>query len=155
MQRPFVLAAHAALLMIGSCSPSFDPQAARDEIKEADRAFAETTAEKGVEGWVQTFAEDGAMFPAGQPVVRGKNAIRRLMAPAFEDNNFSLLWEPTEADVSISGELAYTTGRFERTVTGPNGAPTTTIGKYISIWKKQADGTWKVAADMGTPDGAP
>lgn len=154
MQRLLVL---AALLMIWSCSPSFDvdPQAARVEIMEADRAFAESTADQGLDGWVETFAEDGAMFPAGGPVVRGKDAIRALMAPAFEDDGFSLLWEPTEADVSASGDLGYTTGRFERTVTDPDGAPATTIGKYITIWKKQPDGTWKVVADIGTPDDAP
>ena len=154
MQRLIVL---AALLMIWSCSPSFDvdPQATRAEIMEADRAFAKRTAEKGLDGWVETFAEDGAMFPAGRPMVRGKDAVRRLMAPAFQDKNFRLFWEPTQADVSASGELGYTTGRFERTVTGPDGAPVTTIGKYITIWKKQPDSTWKVVADMGTPDEAP
>lgn len=153
MQRQLAFLALTALLMIWSCSPPLDQASTRAELMEADRAFAVETAERGIDGWVETFAEDGAMFPAGGPVVRGRAAIRKLMSPAFEDEAFSLVWEPTEADVS--GELGYTIGRSERTATGPDGTLTTSIGKYITIWKKQPDGTWKVVADIGTPNDAP
>jgi len=118
----------------------------------ADRAFAKATATKGVEGWVETFADDGAMLPAGLPIVRGHEAIRDLMSPAFESEGFEFHWEPEEADIAASGDIGYTIGRYERTVTGSDGTSNTTTGKYVSIWKRQEDGTWKVAVDLGTPN---
>jgi uncharacterized protein (TIGR02246 family) len=121
----------------------------------ADRAFAEATSERGAEGWVEFFAENGAMLPDGLPITRCKDAIRELMEPAFADENYKLVWEPTEADISASGDLGYTIGRYERTTTAPDGTKTTTMGKYVSIWKKQADGSWKVVVDIGTDNGAP
>jgi uncharacterized protein (TIGR02246 family) len=118
----------------------------------ADRAFAKATAERGVDGWLEYFAEDGAMLPAGQPIIRGHQAIRDLMSAAFEAEGFELRWEPTEADIAASGDLGYTIGRYERTVTGPNGTQQTTVGKYVSIWRRQEDDTWKVVVDLGTPN---
>jgi ketosteroid isomerase-like protein len=118
---------------------------------DADREFARVTAEKGVDGWVEFFAENGAMLPAGRPLVRGKQDIQNLMNPSFEDQSFSLVWEPTEADISASGDLGYTIGRYESTAAAADGT-TTTLGKYVTIWKKQPDGSWKVVVDIGTPD---
>ena len=133
-------------------APPPGPTADPSELMTADRAFVKATTDKGVDGWVEYFAPDGAMLPAGQPIVRGRNAIRDLMSPAFESEDFRLLWEPTEADIAASGDLGYTIGLYERTVTGPDGAQQTTVGKYVSIWKRQEDGTWKVVVDLGTPN---
>jgi uncharacterized protein (TIGR02246 family) len=138
-----------------SCRPSAPPPgpgADPSELMAADRAFAKATATKGVEGWVETFAEDGAMLPAGLPIVRGHKAIRDLMSPAFENEGFKFHWEPEEADIAASGDLGYTIGHYERTVTGPDANASTTTGKYVSIWKRQEDGTWKVVVDLGTPN---
>jgi ketosteroid isomerase-like protein len=118
----------------------------------ADRAFAKATAERGVDGWLEYFAEDGAMLPAGQTIIRGHQAIRDLMSPQFEAEGFELHWEPTEADIAASSDLGYTIGRYERTITDPDGTRKTTVGKYVSIWKRQEDGSWKVVVDLGTPN---
>ena len=137
------------------CQPSAPPpgpSADPSELMAADRAFAKATATKGVEGWVEAFADNGAMLPAGLPIVRGRKAIRDLMSPAFESEGFEFQWEPEEADIAASGDIGYTIGRYERTVTGPDGTSNTTTGKYVSIWKRQEDGTWKVAVDLGTPN---
>ena len=53
------------------------------------------------------------------------------------------------ADISSSGDLGYTYGTFEFRSKDKDGKPTVDYGKYTSIWKKQADGSWKVALDMG------
>jgi ketosteroid isomerase-like protein len=116
---------------------------------EADRAFARATAENGTEGWVSFFDEAGTMFRDGE-IVRGHDAIRTLMEPAFAIEGSSLAWEPSEADIAASGDLGYTIGRFESTFVGPDGQQGTRTGTYVTIWKKQSDGTWKVTVDIGS-----
>jgi ketosteroid isomerase-like protein len=117
---------------------------------EADRAFDRTTAERGVEGWVSFFADDGAMIQAGVGEIRGLEEIRRSMAGAFQGR--SLRWGPLRADVSSSGDLGYTVGTYEaRGPAGPEGEPQVARGMYVSIWKKQSDGRWKVVMDLGNP----
>ena len=124
-----------------------------DAIMEADRAFARATAERGVDGWVSFFADDGAMV--GQTQVVGHDSIRAAMAPAFADSTFSLEWEPVQADVAESGDLGYTLGRYESRRVGPDGQPVRQTGSYLTVWKRGADGSWKVALDIGSPDTSP
>lgn len=131
------------------CTPDSVPAASPDVLMEADRAFAQATAERGVDGWISYFAEAGTMFRDGE-IVRGPDAIHTLMEPAFATEGSGLVWEPSEADIAASGDLGYTMGRFESTFVGPDGQQGTRTGTYVTIWKKQADGTWKVAVDIGS-----
>lgn len=130
-------------------APGLDVLAEQTSLLEADRDFARATAAERLEGWVRFFAENGAMFPAGRPVVRGHEAIRALMGPAFETEGFLLTWDPLETEVSAGGDLGYTHGTFESRSPGADGDVTVTTGKYLTVWKKQADGSWRVEADIG------
>jgi uncharacterized protein (TIGR02246 family) len=142
-------------LATAGCHLRIDPEVERTALEESDRAFARDTAERGVEGWVAWFDEDGVMLPAGSPLTRGHEAIRELMTPAFADPAVTLHWEPTEARVSRSGDLGYTLGWYE--LRRKTGEETIALkrGKYVTIWRKQEDGTWKVIVDAGTEDVAP
>jgi ketosteroid isomerase-like protein len=127
----------------------------RQTLMQVDKDFDKATAEEGVEGWVFSFAEDGRMFPAGGEIVNGKQAIHEAMAPAFATPGFSLRWKPLGADVSRAGDLGYTFGTYVAKSPGPNGEPVERHGKYVSIWKKQPDGSWKVAVDIGNSSPPP
>ena len=127
----------------------------REVLMQADRDFDRATAETGVEGWVSYFAEDGQMFPAGAEIVSGRQAIREAMAPAFGNPEFSLRWKPLGADVSRAGDLGYTYGTYVARGPGPQGEPVERHGKYVSIWKKQADGSWKIVVDIGNSSPQP
>jgi ketosteroid isomerase-like protein len=115
-------------------------------LVEAERAFARTSVEKGVrEAFITFFADDGINF---QPhPTKTKEAFMKRPAPA-NPLAVTLDWEPTYADVSASGDLGYTTGPFSRKDNSPQPQPTR-YGFYFSIWKKQSDGSWKVALDCG------
>ena len=138
-------------VFLQGCTSDSIPAANPDVLLEADRAFARDTAERGTDGWVSNFAPTGTMFRDGE-IVRGHDAIRTLMEPAFTTEGSALAWEPSEADIAASGDLGYTIGRFESTFVGPDGQQGTRTGTYVTIWKKQADGTWKVAVDIGSND---
>ena len=119
---------------------------------DADRDFDRTTAEKGLEGWVSFFADDGVQFPLKQPVIRGHDAIRKEMASLFADTSLSLRWEPAEARIAASGDLGFTIGHATvyRTENGQR-TPVKRL-KYLTVWKRVAGGAWRVAADIGNEE---
>ncbi len=128
-----------------ACSPAADgPSAAA--LMEADRAFAAATATRGAAGWASIFAEDGMMIVPGARIV-GRDSIRRYMEPALSDTSFSLDWEPTDADISDGGDLGYTIGRYTR-----RSGERTAGGTYLTVWRRDGAGAWRVAVDLGVPD---
>ena len=119
----------------------------------ADRSFARETADRGVEGWADAFAEDGAQMANGQALVVGRQAIRELMKPLLGDPSSHLRWEPESAAVSASGDLGYTFGHAQLVKRGADGNEAVTAKlQYLTVWKRQLDGSWKVAMDVGTPE---
>jgi len=131
------------------------PAASCETLLRLDAEFDRAVAEKGVEGWVSYFAEDGAMLPAGDNIVKGKEAIRQLMAGAFAAPGYSLRWKPLGADLSGSEDLGYTYGTYVSTGTGADGEPVTRHGKYVTVWKEQEDRSWKVVLDIGNASPPP
>jgi ketosteroid isomerase-like protein len=139
------------LLALAGCSPAVDMEQEVEALMQADRDFNRMTAESGVEGWMANFAPDGAMFQAGQ-LLRGENAVRQLMTPALGAPGFSLTWDPEYAEVSGAGDLGYTIGRFESRMAVAEGDTVTGTGSYVTIWRRDDEGAWKVVVDIGNPD---
>ncbi len=127
--------------------------AARDyrrELLDADKAFDAAVADAGMEGaaaWASYFAADGGMN--GVPPVHGREKVREAMAGFFAKPGNTLRWQPDFADVSRSGDLGYTLGSSRRLWTGPDGKRYTNEGRYITVWKRQQDGAWKIVFDGG------
>ena len=119
-------------------------------LLKADRAFARDTAAKRLEGWMAYMAEDAVLF-ADKPLV-GKDAIRAFYQPAFANPAFILSWQPTRAEMFRSGDMGYTTGRYELHGKDGKGNKVVRHGSYFTVWKKQPDRSWKVIADGGAPD---
>lgn len=123
-------------------------EAMHEELLEADRAFARATAERRLSGWVESFSADGRMILPGGSVT-GHVAIRDLMAPLFADSTYTLSWVPEFASAAGAGDLGYTVGRYESHRTDPSGEVIRRSGRYLSVWRRQPDGTWTVEADIG------
>jgi ketosteroid isomerase-like protein len=144
----------ALMLPFASCTRPRLPVASREalalELMAADRAFAVATAQDGLDGWLQYFARGGAQVRSGG-LATGHEAIREWMGPAFADSTFALIWEPHDADVAASGDLGYTFGRWESRRVGADGDRVRT-GSYVTLWRRQPDGAWRVVLDIGSPD---
>jgi len=146
------VAVAAAALALSACRRGSEEAIVRAAIMDADIAFAQATKARGVDGWVEYFADSGVQVTPGHNYV-GKAAIRALMAAELGDTTHLLSWRPTSAEASASGDLGYTIGRWEW---GPrSGGPPERRGTYVTIWRKQADGAWKVVLDVGNADPAP
>ena len=72
----------------------------------------------------------------------GKEAIAKAIQEDFSQGDLS--WRPTSVGVARSGDLGYTSGVYE----SASGGAVTDDGKYLTIWKKEADGSWRVLFDM-------
>jgi ketosteroid isomerase-like protein len=118
------------------------------ELIAADTAFSARSSEVGMLKAFLEFAtaETKVLSQAG----KGFDAVRSEFSstPAAA----TLTWKPSEAEVSSSGDLGYTWGRYEYREPGANGKPVVGTGTYVTIWRRQADASWKVALDGGTPD---
>ncbi len=132
-------------------TPKVDLAAEREAIAAADREFDAATAERGAEGWTSYFAEDGLMLSDGGGATRGPAAIREVMEPFFGNPDTSLRWAPLVQEVSNDATLGYTVGRYLLSAKTPDGEAVSREGKYLSVWRKQADGAWLVVADIGNP----
>jgi ketosteroid isomerase-like protein len=151
-----VLAAAVAGYVLGSARVQV-AQAARTDaaqhLMQVDRDFDAATARQGLDGWVSYFAEDGIMMPTGSDMVVGAKAIREYESKAFAVPGFALRWEPVEA--GVSGDLGYTYGLFKSARNGADGNQVFSYGKYVTIWRKQRDKSWRVALDIGNSNPAP
>jgi uncharacterized protein (TIGR02246 family) len=137
------------LIMAQACQPATQTAVSSDVLMEMDRRFSVATREQGAEGWTSFFAEDGIMLPEGSAALRGKEAIHKAMEPFFSVPGNSLEWDPEWAEISDSGDLGYTVGSSVLKSTDQDGNPTSKDGKYLTVWKRQADGSWKVTVDIG------
>lgn len=129
-----------------------DRTAAREALLEADREFARVFAERGAEGWASFFDEQGVQMPGGGTAAWGRQEVEALARRLFDAPNFTALsWEPVYARVAAAGDLGYTLGNYEATGTGKEGEEITQRGNYVTIWRKQEDGSWRVVVDIGNP----
>ena len=120
----------------------------RAELIQADQDFADAIGQGGLALWTSFFTEDGAIVQEGVGEVRGTEAMQAAMdAAAGAITSFS--WKPERAEVSEGGDLGYTVGQFRTVVAGPDGVEMLTTGLYVSIWRRQEDGGWKVEMDLG------
>jgi len=121
-------------------------------IRDADTAWSSAAGTKQVDAFVSYYSDDAVVLPANTPMVTGKDAIRKWAGGMLASPGFSLKWQSAKVEVAHSGDIGYSRGTFELTMTDPKGAPIMDHGKYIEVWKKQTDGAWKVAVDTFNSD---
>ena len=122
-----------------------------DLLLQLEADFAKAVAERGHAAFVTYFADDGVELEDG-----GGVSTRDMISkqPAWPEGT-SLTWAPVKTDMAASGDLGYTYGNYVFKSKDKEGKPVTAYGKYMSVWKKQRDGSWQVAVDMGNSSPAP
>ena len=140
-----------------ACTPTPPPavdlrDASIQALKDADAAWTKAVGEKDLEKWMSFYAADASVFAPGAPVATGKDAIRALLGPILKDQNFALSFAPTRVEADKAGELGYSQGAYRQTLTDPKtGKPFTEDGKFVTVYRKQTDGSWKAVIDIWNP----
>jgi uncharacterized protein (TIGR02246 family) len=122
-------------------------------IRDSEAAWVKAFATKEPEKAAAFYADDAASMLPDTPLMTGRKAIIAGMKPELGDPNFSLVFTPTKVEIAKSGDIAYSQGTFKYTTTDPKtGKRAGQAGNYVEVYKKQADGTWKVEADVATEE---
>ena len=137
----------SAIIFLLLAVPLFADEAA-DGLRAAELAFAASVAEGDPEAFASLIDEDAVFASAG--VLRGRDAIVQAWSVFFAEGGPRLTWEPEIVEVRPDG-LGLSRGPYTMTVTAPDGTETTSSGQFISIWRRQADGGWKILFDSGCP----
>jgi ketosteroid isomerase-like protein len=132
--------------------PAGDMDASARVLAKLDEDWSAAAAARDLEKVSAFYAEGAIAYPPGQPAAIGRDAARRVWTALLADAGFSLSWKATHAEVAASGDLGYTTGTYEATVSGPDGKPAREKGKYVCIWRKGPDGAWKAIHDIWNAD---
>ena len=116
--------------------------------------FAKATAEGGGKAFASWFAEDGVSMGNGKTPAHGRDAIAK--EATWSPKNYQLQWTPTDGVMSPLGDMGYTWGHYEGHSHDADGNSKVTTGRYLTIWRKEPDGSWKVLLDASQeePPGA-
>ena len=101
------------------------------------------------------YGDDAILMVPGMPSMKGKDAIRTALKEFIADPNLSLTFTSASAEVAKSGDIAYTQGFFTIVQSDmKTKKPVTEKGAYFTVYKKQADGSWKAVQDINTTEGS-
>ncbi|MFZ0635294.1 MAG: nuclear transport factor 2 family protein [Candidatus Acidiferrales bacterium] len=123
-----------------------------DAVRAADAAWLKAYTARDLDKSVEICDVHGSMLVPNAPMVTGKKAIAKLIAAGFALPDYKLTWHPNKAGVARSGELGYTSGTYKWSFKDASGKTFSDKGKYLMVWKKQADGAWKLLFDMNNSD---
>ena len=120
-------------------------------IRSADAQWSKAASAKDLDRTVSFYAPDAVEMPPNVAALVGREAIRTIWNEEFKDPAFSPSWQVKVIEVSRSGDLGYVRGTYEAFYTAA-GARVRDHGKFLTIWKKQPDGAWRVAVDTYNSD---
>lgn len=135
------------IMLTASRTEEIHTKAALDSMVSTERMFAATSLREGIRASFMKYFADSAVAFSPAPY-NFRQAALKSPAPA-DPHARTLRWEPVAGDVSSSGDLGYLMGPSTLTDHSKPDAPVR-YGFYLSVWKKQPDGSWKVVLDIGT-----
>jgi len=127
------------------CLPTLTVQGqvtAAAEVEAREIAFAKTMADRDLDAFLSFISPEAIFFNGNQPL-RGRDEITRVWAPYFEGVSAPFSWHPDVVEVLESGRLALSSGPV-RSASGEE------VGRFNTIWRKEADGRWRVVFDKGS-----
>lgn len=141
----------SALVLIG-CGPAVDIETEKAALREADVQSLKAFEAKDVEGMTAFYAENASVYPPNHPIVTGREAIQELWVGLVANPGFALSWEPVNVEMAKSGDLAWVQETYRFSMENAEGELQEDRGKAVLVWKKQADGSWKIVADIFNSD---
>jgi len=142
-----------------ACSPaasssgaSSDPATVKAAIEATNARFLEAFKRGDKAGMLASYTDDAVLMMPNEPAWRGRSGIEKgldgfLGQVSLKDGG------TTTGDVMVSGDMAVETGTFTWTLQSKTGgADIKDQGKYLTVWKRQADGSWKAVRDINNSD---
>jgi ketosteroid isomerase-like protein len=127
-----------------------DPVAA---VKDADSQWSKTAQAHNLTAFFAYYADDATVLPANAELLTNKPAVQKYWTEQLTPG-VDVSWTPMYVEASAAGDMVYVVGSYTMT-TKPvkgKGKASSDHGKYMAVWKKQADGSWKAEADTWNSD---
>jgi ketosteroid isomerase-like protein len=125
--------------------------ATKDQIEAANDAYGKAVANQDVAAVVALYTDDAILLPPDSPVAQGSDAIRAVLQGYMDAGAQSLALETTALD--DQGDLVVDVGRYTLGMQPPGADPITDVGKYLQVYKRQSDGSFRIAYDCFNSDG--
>lgn len=143
-----------------SCTQAPKPAESRDAdiqaIKDNETQWNKDYEAKDSERIAAHYTDDGVLMVPFTAPITGKDAIRSALKEMVADPAFSLKFQTARSEAASSGEMGYTQGSYELTVKDPaTKKPVNDHGSYVTVYKKQPDGSWKAVADIAASSTPP
>ena len=151
MPKILVMALGLSLMACTQQAPK--QQDAIGQVRAADAAVSRAVTAKNLDAIMAHYADDAVLLPTAEPMIEGKAAIREEWEHILAIPNFSS--KTTMREAEMSGDLAYTYGSYSARMMGEDGKPVDEPGKYVSIWRRGADGKWRIVVDTYNTDVPP
>jgi len=154
LNRAVSLIVFALVVVLASCSQTPPPapdtrEADTEAIRDMEAASLKDWAAKDVDKIATFYADDASLLMPNMAIVSGKDAIKNALQQFVSDPNFSLSFASTKVEASRASDYAYSQGTYTQTMTDPKTKKTLTEnGKFVTVFKKQPDGSWKAVADI-------
>ncbi|HKJ03058.1 MAG TPA: DUF4440 domain-containing protein [Longimicrobiales bacterium] len=137
-----------ALLPLASCRPGVDLGAERALLQEADARYTATANAGDVDGLTSLYAADATRYPPDGAPARGLDEMRAFATRVASTPDFHLTRTPLALHVARGGDMGYTLNLLELRLTGPDGEPVVEWLRDLHIWRKEADGAWRIVEDI-------
>ena len=149
------VAATAALaLALAGCNQAPPPvpdtrEADAKALRDVETANQKDWAAKDADKLASFYADDAMLYVPGTPPIKGKAAIRMALGDMLKDPSMTLSYTTETAEAAKSGDVGFTASSYTMTMTDPKTKKVVSSkGSYMTVFKKQADGTWKAIQDM-------
>jgi uncharacterized protein (TIGR02246 family) len=157
MKRTILLLIATGLSVVAEPENKNESPAQSGAVAEARKAIDKGNAQ-WIEAWDKAdasliaglFAADGVLLGRNGKSFKGPNQILERMKTVMEASGKGVKSTVTTVDLWLIGDTAYETGKYSYT-SQEKGQPVTDEGRYVTIWRRQSDGSWKIIADMGVP----
>ncbi|HXV14541.1 MAG TPA: DUF4440 domain-containing protein [Candidatus Krumholzibacteria bacterium] len=134
------------------CAKKIDVEAERAALRQADADWNAAVGAKSTDDFMKFMEPEATIMPPNEAAVSGTAAIQGWVAEMMAIPGFGFSWQATSVEVAASGDLGCTVGTYDAQIPLPDGSSVADNGKYVTMWRKQVDGSWKVYVDIFNSD---
>ena len=121
-------------------------------LRDLDARWSKAAAAKDLEQTMAFYSDDAIVLPPNATSATTKETVRNVWKDLLAAPGLVISWKPSKVKIGHNGAMAWVGGAYELTMNDASGNPINDRGKYLEVWEKEADGTWKCAADMWNSD---
>ena len=143
----------ASVAALAACAVPADTRAADEAaLRKADEEWNKAARTRQVAAWVAFYTDDAVVLPPNEPPATTPDAIAKFVSGLLGLPALTIDWHAARVEMARSGELGYIHGSYDVSFRNPKGKLVKEHGKYLEVWRKQANGSWKCAVDTWSSD---